>query len=1138
MAFLTDHRDIEKMFAHRPNGIQIRINGSDSFCCAAENILKFLFIDDQSKRLGCTEYGRIHFDVNTAMRNNAIISISSGQELVEEIDITCLFNKDLIRILSTSTITDGAIYIEASIPVIHQFTISLTNLIDTAFSAFPYHFYFPTEQFQKKIKEYFEEIKSKLLLCKGHTHPLKDNKNEMFFRSVYDGLCLNDFEKIRISARISNKQGTSVSALIIPLNVTTWEAYTFLFQDKSKQFNRIQYYLHGILIGCLGFNYSQSMKKATCDNGLPTRPGYFAKIGTDVYCIGMRPDRLQMDLCIDENIYRFDTKAERSFFYPSLTFLREEKVILNGSVTSKFLNKYKLKSSEEADEATVRTFLRVQTSGHVIGLGVHFAEVVGALTKELASSQQKDVHILDIFSGSLSQHIPYFHMQKKPQYKVRVRLVDNDKVEFANIDYFRNVFDFEDYTEQYSTINNVIQRFNLYKDINEFGAWQSFGDIFRNDAIDVRTYDMIIANPVHNDAIKFLMANIGYKDSFGKMWPTGEKFIDAIRRHTDIFTMFLMNTEQKDYLNFLLVKLKKVFPCVFTISLFNEIVVVCCKKMKEFIVKRAIDQCVNTYKKHYHIDGSMIRWDKIPVATAKENRMGKIVIFTGPSAAGKDTLIDMILERYQYKNIFHKPTQITSRPPRPGEQYHIPMEFTDTETFNALHEQGEITKAQYNNYLYGTFIYDIKELIDAGINVVLNMNIEGIETILKLTQTGLFSREQVLCVHVTASDNIRAKRLRARSEGTIKKEEFELRMSDNRIYNNLSKKLQLPEASIIEIDNTDPQKGVAINNLERELKKVDVIPRNAQAVSSRLIDSEYECSSSFAFYSDYTNEKAKLANTIKVLLGSKESQHCRHGRYMDIGAGAGQITAEISRFFNNTIAIEPALPMRRFLRDNLRQISYSLPRDSFKYEIYSESWEELLSNRDSLENLGYFDLITMNHVYSFLRSRLKDVYLSIINRLKPCGKLIVTYMGDDCNYENAYEGVKVYFKFLRHWHGLSSYDIIKKIEDRRALESKEKHYPKYREIVEVFQNICSDDSSLLLKRQNVDTTISLEIKPSYSALLKFMFGVYYEELTTKDIHFLGSYLESIGSGVKSHNFFNIVLRNELLMVSKEDTAKC
>lgn len=1124
------------MLADKSNGIRINIDGNDSFCSSVESIMRSLFTYDQKDKIESNEYGFVQFNTSIATERKVLISISFDHAEVDEINITSLFDDSLIKAVSVTSDADDYQDVIKLIPDFHNFISSLTNLIEGAFSALPNHFYFPTEHFQKKIKKYFQEIKKTLVFCKGQSHPLIDPGNEKFFRSVYDGLSLYNHEQIRISTRISNKQGIPVSTLIVPLNITTWEAYTFLFQEKSKQFNRIQFYLHGALISCLGFKPNEDIKITTCSNSIFARPGYYAKGVPDVHCIGMCPDRLQMDLCInDENIYRFDTKTERNFLYPSLTFLREEGIISEGSLTSKFINKYNLKSSEKADEDTISTFLPIQTNGNVIGLGVHFAEVVGSLTRELTSFHQKDIRILDIFSGSLTQHIPYLHMQNKPKCKVGVRLVDNEKVEVSKFNYFSSDFAFEDHTGQYNIINDSIRRFNLYKDINESGAYHVFGDVLRNDAIDTQIYDMIIANPTHNDAVKFLMANIGYKDSWGKMWPTGERVLDAIKRHTDIFTMFLMNTEQTEYLNFLLIKLKEVFPSVFTISLYNEIVVVCCSKLKEFIVKNAMDQCVNVYKKNYKIDNSMVRWNKISNVKVKDNCMGKIVIFTGPSAAGKDTLIDMILERYQYKNIFRKPTQVTSRPPRPGEIYHHPMEFTNTKTFNTLHEQGEITKAEYNNYLYGTFIHDIKELIDAGINVVLNMNTEGIKTILKLAKTGIFSQEQVLCVYVTASDTMRAKRLLARSEGTIGENEFELRMADSKNYINLSENLHLPETSIIEIDNTDPKKGATLNHLEQELKNAGVISPNAQAVSSRLINSEYECSSSFAFYSDYTNEKTKLADSIKELACPKDIFTQSHTRYMDIGAGAGQITAEISKSFNDAVAIEPALPMRRFLRDNLRHVLYSLPKDSFKYKIYSESWEELLSNKDLLERLGVFDLITMNHVYSFLRTRLKDVYLSIINRLKPCGKLIVTYMGDSCNYEDAYEGIKMYFKFLGHWKDMSSCDIIKNIENRRTILNKEKHYPKYKDVVEVFQDICRGNTCSI-KQHSVDTTISLKIEPTYSALLKFMFGVYYEELTPQDIDFIGTYLEYIGSGVKNHNIFNIVLRNELLMACKEQSS--
>ena len=107
-----------------------------------------------------------------------------------------------------------------------------------------------------------------------------------------------------------------------------------------------------------------------------------------------------------------------------------------------------------------------------------------------------------------------------------------------------------------------------------------------------------------------------------------------------------------------------------------------------------------------------------------------LVVFSGPSGVGKDTLIDKLLES---EPRMRKVATVTTRPPRPGEveglhHYFVsPVRFQELIAANALLEHARV----YDNW-YGVPRTDVDNLINDGWDVILRTDIQGVASIKRL----------------------------------------------------------------------------------------------------------------------------------------------------------------------------------------------------------------------------------------------------------------------------------------------------------------------------------------------------------------------------------------------------------------------
>ena len=106
-----------------------------------------------------------------------------------------------------------------------------------------------------------------------------------------------------------------------------------------------------------------------------------------------------------------------------------------------------------------------------------------------------------------------------------------------------------------------------------------------------------------------------------------------------------------------------------------------------------------------------------------------LVIISGPSGVGKDTIIDA-LRRRAHEPEYHYVVTCTTRAMRPGEVDGVDYHFLDRATFKAQREAGEFLEANkvHGNW-YGTPRSQVRESLAAGRDVILKIDVQGAQVV-------------------------------------------------------------------------------------------------------------------------------------------------------------------------------------------------------------------------------------------------------------------------------------------------------------------------------------------------------------------------------------------------------------------------
>lgn len=115
---------------------------------------------------------------------------------------------------------------------------------------------------------------------------------------------------------------------------------------------------------------------------------------------------------------------------------------------------------------------------------------------------------------------------------------------------------------------------------------------------------------------------------------------------------------------------------------------------------------------------------------------GQLIVFSGPSGVGKGT----ILARYMKgrEDICYS-VSATTRSPRPGEEDGKHYFFWTKEKFEEMIAADQMLEyAQYNGNYYGTPKQFVEEKLAAGVDVVLEIEVQGAAKVRAACPEGLF----------------------------------------------------------------------------------------------------------------------------------------------------------------------------------------------------------------------------------------------------------------------------------------------------------------------------------------------------------------------------------------------------------------
>jgi len=102
---------------------------------------------------------------------------------------------------------------------------------------------------------------------------------------------------------------------------------------------------------------------------------------------------------------------------------------------------------------------------------------------------------------------------------------------------------------------------------------------------------------------------------------------------------------------------------------------------------------------------------------------GALIIISGPSGAGKGTLVDRLVTRVPCLSVS---VSATTRAPRPGEVDGEDYIFLSTEEFGRRVEAGEFLEwAEVHGNRYGTLRATVEQTLAAGCDVILEIDPQG-----------------------------------------------------------------------------------------------------------------------------------------------------------------------------------------------------------------------------------------------------------------------------------------------------------------------------------------------------------------------------------------------------------------------------
>lgn len=145
---------------------------------------------------------------------------------------------------------------------------------------------------------------------------------------------------------------------------------------------------------------------------------------------------------------------------------------------------------------------------------------------------------------------------------------------------------------------------------------------------------------------------------------------------------------------------------------------------------------------------------------------GRLIVFSAPSGCGKGTMLAEILKN---KN-FRTAVSATTRDPREGEVNGVSYHFLSRDDFDKkINENAFLEHAEYCKNCYGTLKSEVDPYLEQGIDVILEIEVQGAMKIREIRPDALFI--------FIAPPSVKELRRRLKKRGTESDEVIEERVS-------------------------------------------------------------------------------------------------------------------------------------------------------------------------------------------------------------------------------------------------------------------------------------------------------------------------------------------------------------------------
>ena len=154
-----------------------------------------------------------------------------------------------------------------------------------------------------------------------------------------------------------------------------------------------------------------------------------------------------------------------------------------------------------------------------------------------------------------------------------------------------------------------------------------------------------------------------------------------------------------------------------------------------------------------------------------ENKRGKLFVYAGASGVGKGTIMKELLKRNERIRLS---VSATTRNPREGEVHGREYFFVSKDEFKQMiEEDGFLEHAQYCDNYYGTPKSYVDEQLSKGLNVFLEIELQGAQNVLKL-------RPDAVSIFIVPPSVEELER-RLRDRGTETEEAIEKRLAQAKV---------------------------------------------------------------------------------------------------------------------------------------------------------------------------------------------------------------------------------------------------------------------------------------------------------------------------------------------------------------------